>query len=345
MLGPGVSVNIHNSVGYLGYLLIDHNLLKYSALYGGVYMLSFLLVALAGGMVVLYRRSSPRFALLAFVLLCVTAFVPPATTPVVTEGRLVAVIDTAFTTSESYAETEFATYRKAQIREAVDAALATGADYVVLPEDVRLMGLSDDALAYKLFRFFYQDPEVVLIDSATTPLPSGNQSVVRAFMYDGVAKQSYSIDKQYLTPLGEYVPYSYGRVLTWLGMKNAVEKIGKKLTFVPGPAGDQSQLPAHIPGIVFCFEMVDPLKVWSLTKERPVPFIAYVMSHARFHDSNLLIEHTERMIKTQAIFSQIAIVAAGNMASGAYFTTAGEQIVPEYVAEGERWKVGIVRIP
>lgn len=347
VLGEGVTANTYNTAGYIGYALIDHALLKFGALSGGVYTLSVLVVLLGYGLWWLIGHQ--KYCALAGTIgiLWVTAFIPfqdlfkiPDTVPL-----SVAIIDTRFTTTEANTEAEdFAAYRAAQLREAMDAALATGADYVLLPEDSRLMGVSDADEAYKLFRFFYGDPTAIVIDSARTELTAIGKDAARAFIYDGQAKRGYAVDKQYLAPLGEYLPYSYKMILEWLGLGEAVASLDDLLSYVPGPRGDQAVLPEYVPAVVFCFEMAAPLWVRSFVTERSVPFVAYTMSHARFHDSALLILHTERMIKTQAIYNRIPVVAAGNMVAGAYFTETGEKVIPERVATGERWSVGVVMV-
>jgi apolipoprotein N-acyltransferase len=74
-----------------------------------------------------------------------------------------------------------------------------------------------------------------------------------------------------------------------------------------------------------------------------VPFIAHPTSHAWFHESKILWQQQDVMLKVQALWNDVAIVSAGNMAYGALYTKAGKKIQPTPVKTGESWQVSLVR--
>jgi hypothetical protein len=138
------------------------------------------------------------------------------------------------------------------------------------------------------------------------------------------------------------MPAFYVTVLSALGMREAVTTIEKKLDYRPGPYVSQADLPSYIPSVLFCFAEADPLSVRRFVSEREVPFIANPISHAWFHSPESLWWQYDAMRKIHAVWNQVPIVTAGNMSTGAWYTTRGEKILPRMVASGEYWTVSLV---
>jgi apolipoprotein N-acyltransferase len=348
-LGEGGTLNVVFSFGYVGYLLAEHPWLLPLASFGGVYLLT--LVAVFGGTVFYswlkkfaYQEKSKRLAALVFFALALSApFVswPFVSSSLGEDKTTVAIIDTSFGGSEYFALPDRETYRREQIIEALQAALATEAEYVVMPEDSRYV---DPALtpsqAYSLFRFLQGDTEAVVVEAGRKPLTDG--STLRATIYDGVEKKAYGVDKQYLVPQGEFMPYFYTKTLALLGASQAAETINDKLQYRPGPLASQKDLPKHLPGVLFCFASADPLAVHTLTKARSLPFIAHPISHTWFHEPVSMWHQFDTMLKIHAVWNNVPIVSAGNMVEGALFTKEGKKVVPQLVASGLSWQVSLV---
>lgn len=140
------------------------------------------------------------------------------------------------------------------------------------------------------------------------------------------------------------MPYFYQFMLSVLGERKAVVEIKNKLSNQPGPIDKQIHLPTFVPGVMFCFESADPNAVRRLLQERDVPFIVHPVSHAWFHESKILWSQLDNMLKIQAIWNNKDIISAGNMSSGALYNKKGEIHYPEIKAEGESWRVGIIKI-
>lgn len=138
------------------------------------------------------------------------------------------------------------------------------------------------------------------------------------------------------------MPYFYIATLSAFGMREAVIEINKKLAYRPGPFATQADLPELVPGILFCFESADPNGVRRLLKERELPFIAHPISHAWFHESKILWQQQDVMLKIQALWNDVPIVSAANMAKGALYTPDGKKVLPVPIASGKSWQVSLI---
>jgi apolipoprotein N-acyltransferase len=345
--GAGGSVNANFGFGYLGYLIANHEGLITLAALGGVYALSFITAFGSYGLFLAWQDQTKEKiglrALLVVILCWGTSFIFTSDTQVAssTVKTTVAIIDTNFS-NEFLSKVEGYLEKDKQVREAVEAALTLKPTYILLPEDSRFTPARLSAeTAYRMFRFQNADPTVVLIDSGRVPLPGG-ESFLRSTIYDGISKSSFVVDKQYLVPQGEFLPYFTAVTLTWFGAQKTAKELKELLSYRPGPEDSQKNLPSNLPGVLFCFESADPRGVRKLTKGREVPFIAHPISHARFHRSNILIYQQDLMLRTQAIWNKVAIVSAGNMADGALYTKEGKKVNPTKVLVGESWQISLV---
>lgn len=348
--GEGGSINTAYSLGYIGYLLGEHNWLVQTAVFGGVYILTALAVLLGFLFWLLYEQTSRKIffyiSVAVLVVLYSTANVPILETETGNNHKTtIAIVDTEFV-GDFHKMENHKEYKREQILEAVAFALKLEPDYVLLPENSEFNNLNLVAKgAYDLFRFQYGNPSVVLIDSGAAFLSSDKTAVVRATIYDGINKTGWAVDKQYLVPQGEFMPHVYLGALNILGRESTLKNIEAKLYFRPGPLASQVELPAVIPAVLFCFESVDPYGVRRLLKARPdIPFVAHPISHAWFHQSEALHRQLDTMLKIQAIWNQTTIISAGNMASGLMYTKKGKTVVPAEVGVGERWRVSLVSL-
>ena len=345
--GPGATLNTVYSLGYLGYAFGQHEYLLGLARIAGVYGLSALGALMGYGVWYVLNQYPPKKA--AIVICCVLLILLGTKGDVRTLTALenpagentAAIIDTRFGDEWLIIENKDA-YKWNQVAEAVEAALILNPSVVILPEDSRYtspeLGI---AKSYNLFKFQNGNPDTILIDTSKTLLPDGT-ATQRAYIYDGQSKRGYVADKQYLVPQGEFMPYFYSGSLQLFGLGEVAAKLQKRFIYVPGPEKSQALLPSTSPGILFCLESADPNAVRRLVKEREVPFIVHPISHAWFHESEILWQQQDVMLKMQALWSGVDIVSAANMAKGALYTKDGKKIVPTPAASGESWQVSLV---
>jgi len=347
--GVGGSINAAFSYGYVGYLLAQHEWFLQLARIAGVYGLSAVTVFLVGVMFLMQNVGilfSRKLLIVTVVGLYLLSFIPLAHivhTPVV-DGYTVFLVDTIFGSRLASSEQGQREIRL-QLEEAVAVALEKSPDYILLPEDSRYFNqLQPASFTKNLFQIKFNNPEVILIDSGRTK--QGEKTVLQSFTYDGKGDTVERFHKRYLVPQGEYVMWIYEKAFTIFGFSDFLDFYMKGISYQVGPWTGQNSLSVYTPGILFCFESVDPQGVKTLTKERPnMPFVAHIASYAWFHDPYTLWLQTETMLQVQAVWGQQYIVSVGNMMPGNVYSPSGKVIKPELVEAGERWEIKKTTIP
>ena len=346
--GPGGSLNSSFSFGWGGYLLAEHDgLLQFAALVG-VYGLSWLFGALAATMLFVFIAKR-RFKLAAVSIcgfLYATSFgsLFLSAEPALIDEIKVVTIETTVDGSMYRTDEGQAEIRRI-LDEAMSEALSKEPDYLLLPEDARFFDQQKSVASLKSrFQNTYSKPKTIVIDSGRVESYAG--PVLQAFVYNGQDNAIERVQKRYLVPQGEFVPYLYSSLLRVAGRGSVVDKIEADVSYRVGQFTDQSILSPQIPGILFCFESVSPQGVRTLLKERPkVPFIAHPISHAWFNEPQIFWHQLDAMLKVQAVWNKQYIVSAGNHMEGKVFTPSGDTKELMTVTEGDRWMVKQVALP
>ena len=343
--GPGGAINTQFSFGFVGYLLAQHAWLAQLASVGGVFGLSIVATGLALFGQQLWLRRYRVIGVLSVVGFLLTSVITFPTQPIPDQSfYTVATINTSFPTTSRFTE-QGVVMVQTQLQTALDAAIAMNADYVLLPEDARLFDQSDTATLRAYLGFKYGQTDTIIVDSGR--VAQGEQAVLQATIYDSNETAMYQSQKRYLVPQGEFLPYLYQGVLQAAGYGQAVDFLSSELSYRVGDDTSQADFAAHIPGVLFCFESNDPLGVRTIIRERndSVPFIAHVISHAWFHTPRVLWQQTEAMLRVQSIWNDTYIVSASNHAPSYTVDPYGELMLPEVVAAGEYWELGVTQIP
>lgn len=339
---PGIVPNIGFSFGYVGYALAAHHPLLLLAQWGGVYLLSFVLVTFSVVGVLTFRLFSRQTALFAvgavFMLLVLVnhAPMPPNHTKNVRVGVVNTTYEANFLANPSGGRT-----RATDMRQALREANEFSIDYLLLPEDSRVTNSfgSPEALM-NWYRFAPESP-AILVDSGYLEV-AGVQHL-RAHIYDPQENTIDSIDKQYLVPQGEFFPTLFVQILSWVGKRELVESIQSKVHYAPGPRKDAS-LFTTTPALIFCSESVFPYATISKVKRYEPPLILHPLSHAWFNEPHLLWNQLDAMLRVQAVWSGRPIVSAGNMSPGkVYYANGSQQTVP-IVLEKERYQIGLIEL-
>jgi apolipoprotein N-acyltransferase len=342
--GPGGSLTTQFSFGYIGYVLAAHGWLIELAHVYGVFGLSLVAILLA----VAARQfwgNKRWLVIVAIVLLLITSTLRFNTKDIPnTDFYRVATIDTSSPTADRFSERGRVALEQ-QLTMAFDAALAAEVDYIIFPEDTRYFDQQDMDVLRAYMTFQYGVTDTIIIDSSR--VQQSEQTVLQAIAYDGKSKDLYESQKRYLVPQGEFLPYFYQGVLQLVGYDAAIDFLQESLSYQVGDDTSQADFSERIPGILFCFESIDPLGVRTIMKERNgnVPFVAHVVSHAWFHTPDGLWQQAESMLRIQAIWNDIHIVSAGNHMPGYTVSPAGEVLHPTVVDQGEYWKLNVIEIP
>ncbi len=342
--GDGSSLNTLFSFGMAGYHLAEHPWFLQLARLGGVYSLSIMAVVM-GTLIYETRHSlqQPKYQYVLLGGLMVLALTASLRLPLneqpLTES--VAIINTKFGGADYFLHPNRAEKRQSALGEALTVAQGVGAEYILLPEDSRFMPPAlSPAQANRVYRQEYDNPRTVVLEVGRVPTTL-RESALRATVYDGVTGLGYGLDKQYLVAQGEYVPYITSFTLRMFGFGRSVAPLTERLSYRPGPYKTQENFPTHVPGVLFCFENIDPLSVRKLNSERTLPFVAHPISHAWFHNPESLWQQLDAMLKIHAVWNQVDIISAGNMVEGRRYTPAGTVVMPNIIERGEYWEVGL----
>ncbi len=350
--GQGSFANTYFGFAYSGFVLANYSWTLPLATLGGVYTMSFVLAASTLFPVLFYKNTKTLFfksTLVAFVLLVIGVNIYVRQDKKSNQEISLALVTTSFYSDEVVSEVGKLQKQQA-LEAAVSAALPLGSDFLLLPEDSRYLqnryGNIDQKTRFSSWQWEKQNPSTVLIDSEAVRTESGTM-FLRASIYDGGHQTTAYLDKRYLVPLGEYVPAFYVALFRIFGDENLFGALKDWLVYEPGPktvlttAERQNK---SLPGILFCFEAVNPQGVTALKKRYNPPFIFLPISHGRFHQPLIFWHQADLFQKTQAVQSRLPIAVAANRAESLVYLPDGKTTKGEVVAEGDGWQLNIVKL-
>jgi apolipoprotein N-acyltransferase len=338
-IAPETTFNFDMGMGYIGNVLAQSPLLHQAAAFGGVYILSYIAVLLA--VLVYVPLSSRRYyaAGIAVFSAAVLLFIPfpyavHTTSPV---HRSVIAVTTQFG-HVAASDDEMLRRQGDGLKQAVALAIRLDPDAVVLPEGAGLTGRfasTDEVLAFiKDANPLFQG---VVVDSHALKDERG-QFVLRAFIYDMKDQTVYNYDKTYLVPLGEYMPYFYGGVLSLFLSDAAMDSIYGMVRQKPGLLrGDDA--PSEVPKILFCFEDLKPYGVRTAPGSGGASFVAHPISHSWFTRPFTLWYQIDASVSTQAIWGGLPVVSAGNMAPSKLYLPNGSIENGDTLQKADLWSL------
>ena len=343
--GPGGAVTTAFSFGFVGYLVAESYLLLQLATLGGVYFLSFFVVTVSVALVGMWQKSTRNgcvvgvSSVLFFLLL--TWYQPIAIIP--ETGHLVTTVDTTFPRNWTFTET--GRNKITQVANtAMDAVFSAPVEYVLLPEGAGYFKQQQPLGPQRSTFLARYTADAVVVDSG--PVQVSGKNTLQAIIYSSLSDSFETTQKRYLVPQGEFMPTLYAGLLNVLGYEGAVEYIANAVSYEPAADPSQTHLASSTPGILFCFESVSPYGVRSLVREHPeAPFIAHPVSHAWFHEPNVLWQQLDAMLQVQAVWNQKYIVSAGNHVASRVITPNGLVYTPPVTDQGKWWVVRRTIIP
>lgn len=333
-MGPGGTININNSGGYIGYHLAQHASLFHLSAWGGVYILSAALALVAGVIWLLWQNVSSKktkTALLAGISVLLLASALPSVgqyvAPEVVSPELsVLVLETQFV-GQLHQDFIPSDERTQMFTDIFTEVGSEDFDYIVLPEDSRFTaGFGPRLFSVAYLRSLFGTSTAQMIDSGANT--EGDRAVIRGEIIDLASMDRIKLDKQYLVPQGEYLPYLYTTVFQWLGFGDKIAEIEADLSYSPGPHREQRNLDQSIPRILFCFESVNPRGVRQIIdpKTSPRPLVVHPLSHAWFNEPTILHHQLDTMLRVQARWNNVFIVSAGNKAPSKLYAPDGSVV-------------------
>lgn len=312
VVGSNSSINGDFAFGMVGFLLAEHDVLLTAASLGGVYALSLLYVTLGVTCYIIWSSGIRKSGLYAAVIGVVIVFSSLINIPnrPIDSTLSVATIETSFPRRDEVT----ADQRRIEadsIAQSVVQAIQAGNEYVILPEDSRFARNFANEREALDFLKSVAPHDVVVVDTGTVTIDGA--MYVRAFIFDTKTDQMYQVDKQYLVPHGEYIPYFHSTLLRWLGQGQMIDDYTDRFDYGPGPLIDQAHLPNHIPSILFCYESTSPTALWKLANTRNEPFVAHPVSLAFFTNPSVLQHQLDQMLRVNTTFAGVDVYQAGNM--------------------------------
>ena len=348
-LGPGSSLNASFSFGYIGYPFANLSAFLPLASFGGVYAIAFFGLFLVTLIYVFVQDKTTRNVngiafVISLVLLGVflLSFSHTETDRELVGKRIVAV-DTTFPAAMFQNKEGFKT-KEVELLSAIESALTFEPDIVVLPEDARFVSAfqtPDHALTF--LKQISKEHGVTLIDSTRTK-DSHGEIILRSYIFDTEYDHIYMVDKQYLVPLGEYLPYLHSMFLDFIGADDFLSTLERNQNYRPGPLASYEHIPDEIPSVLFCFESSKPFAAKQVTNDRDAALIVHLISHSWFREPKQLWKQLDTMLRIQAIWSRTAILQTGNMTQNRIYYADGSSYEGEEIAEDSYWKLYLYEI-
>lgn len=339
-LGPGSSINIDFSFGYLGYPLSYLPGFLSTGIIGGVYFLSIFAGTLALLIYLIwfkdqrFQSRTTRTLLLTLTVWFLATNIYLHLRPLISLDSDIVTISTRFDPA-LLSQDNGQAVKEAEVKEAIKVALQLDPDIILLPEDSRL--ISSFTNRDEVFAFLYQmssSSSALVVDSSRTTL-NDTEVTLRAYLFDLKNHHLFAIDKQHFVPQGEYLPYLFTFWLKLIGQVEFVEKVTFDRSYRPGPADSYADIPNNIPSVLFCFESVIPAGVARAWREEGPDLILHPVSQAWFNDSKILRYQIDRMLRLQAITNNLNIVQAGNMAPSLIYKSNGQVDYGQTLDSGE----------
>lgn len=337
-IGPGAIPNMHFSFGYSGYPLLEAEVFYGIATLGGVYALTFFLGALSASVYHAFNRSARVLGVANLVFIGMIL-----ATPVLVDEPTVETQELSITVVETYFDPDtFSTpigikERAKHTYEAVETALASETNIVLLPEDSRWVDnfySPEFALGYLVSK----RDDVVVIDSARV-IDERGKTVLRAFIFDARTKTIAHVDKQYLVPQGEFIPFLAHAVMRLFAAPELINRLERDISYRPGLKDSYDAVAKDIPGVLFCMESISPIGVQKIITKRALPVVLHPISHGWFREPEILWFNLDRMLKAQAIWNQVTVVEAGNQARSKVYWPDGRVTEGSLLKKTQYWSL------
>ncbi len=323
-LGDSSLFGPHFSIGFIGYeLASNYNFLQMGSV-GGVYMLSFVVIAcnsLVYYIIYIWNVEVKRKIYVAVALsslVIVFAYFPyekifSADAFKKNRSIRIAVAHTDFPSSLSVSYTE---RQKRQfvygnlVKETVQNSF--NPEVIILPEDSRfLQTLGKDKKLKRFLAGTFGGKEVLLIDSGRYVEMDGARSRIHFFNTKDQTETSY--DKIFLAASGEYTPYFTQGLLQILKRDDVLQTMKRK-TYAKGKKLKVGVFKGVKVGALFCSEVYSASLYRSLVRDSGADILVNLSSQSRFHGSRILYRQNVNVAKVHAVQNNRYYVQATNVA-------------------------------
>ncbi len=293
----------HFSGTYIGYALASSPLLLQFASFGGIYLLSFIVVGAGMGTYLLLRNIETMRWRTVFTSVCVCTGIALTIYPISVlnyrdaETVRVALVATSYEQDIPLSVKESAE-RKQSVIDAIAEWRAAGntADILLFPEGGRGTELTNEEARVLSTRTL--NGRTAIIDSGI--VSEGEVFFERAFVRDSSGEVTDTYDKLFLVPQGEYTPWLASVVLRIPGASFLRENISRaERSYARGHLLSTINMQTARVGLLFCSDILSPSLYRTLARDGAEVF---------FNASSLAALHGSPV--ANRVFLQIARVRA-----------------------------------
>lgn len=334
------------TLGFFGNVFSWSKILALFAPWGGVYLLSFLGLAVNCVLFILARKffNSKRI-LAAGVCVAIILIIFPKIDSAISgttssgETKTIAVITTDFSAAPARGLAGILTEmsaKKETIEKLLSAASLAKPDIIVLPSDSRAL----DYLGAEKIKKIIGNPQkkVLLIDSAPADGESGAKETM--FFYETPSGKTGTYDKMFLLPNGEYLPYFEAAAIRLFGRDEWVRNFDFSRGYHRGAGLTAYRFDGNSIGALLCSEII-PYSLYRGVTAAGAGLLVNVFSQAIFHGNGVLYNQMVSLAKMRAEENRRYFAASGNFAPSFIINDRGD-VVAE-TKKGENVFAGTVR--
>lgn len=348
-LGSGSYFGPHFSIGWVGYLLASDKVLLQTASVGGVFVMSFIVmfVGVLIFKIVHNKNSRTKTAYSAVLGMCVVCWL--CLHILISNKSILQQTHNASHKTLSVGVVSRQRPPLLTISQANEKKYIEEVYNIIKPlRDIDLLVLSEETAFFKSLNLLDGDVPVTLNSigrNGHTPVIIDSNKVINNYG-QSLSEVSYYRDgksianghKQFLLPLGEYLPNLYIAIMRLLGAGDLVGVVQSVRGYVPGELPVIGEVGGAIVSTRFCAESMSPT-LYNDNVVNGAEILVNISSFSWFHGSKLVYMQMQRIAKVRAVESGRWFVQSGNKAPAFVLNQYGE-----VVAETETDKVAVLQL-
>lgn len=332
--GPGTLFGGHFTLGFVGYLFANNLAVLQLASLGGVYLLSFTLVAI-GTLIATWWTRTPKdkkwgrygVVLLSSIFFLIisgiiysnlpSSHIIEKTSDTVNVAAISRYADISFDDDPIYWDERYI-----ELRELITPL--RDIDVLVFPEISAFLMTANykkDNLSTTLKEI--NNEGVLLVDSANIIAADATLRSVATYYIDNKVVTS---EKQFLVPFGEYLPYLYVLPMRIFGQSEMVEEIISTRGYKPGINNKDPEINGATVAVRFCDELLSP-SLYQKQVKNGATVLVNMSSFSWFHGSNLIYKQIQNIAKVRAVENGRWYAQSGNMAPAFILDNHGRVVI------------------